>query len=196
MSEDQTHAHETTDTKSKPRDPTLALLLTIVIAITPAAAHAQTPASAAPATCSTAMDTALPAAWSAWTQPEAVTAAPTPATQPELSLGHAYKVQYSPIATVQYPVALKKVVPNTFGGLFMLTIDKAGTYTVALDGDGWIGMVKDGQELRSTGHAHGPDCSTIHKVVDFQLDPGHYTLQISNTAKDSGVVEVVAKTAG
>ncbi len=194
MSEDRNHPQDTAAGKSKPRDPTLSLLLTLVIAITPAVGHAQAPAaSSAPATCSTAMDAALPAAWSAWTQPEAVTAAPTPATQPELSLGHAYKVQYAPIATVQYPVALNKVVPNSFGGLFMLTIDKTGTYTVALDGDGWIGMVKDGQELRSASHAHGPDCSTIHKLVDFQLDPGHYTLQISNTAKDSGVVEVVAK---
>ena len=192
MNEHHNPSPDTAAGKAKPRDPTLSLLLTLVIAITPAAAHAQT-SGAAPATCSTAMDTALPAAWSAWTQPEAVTAAPTPATQPELSLGHAYKVQYAPIATVQYPVALKKVVPNSFGGLFMLTIDKTGIYTVALDGDGWIGMVKDGQELRSASHAHGPDCSTIHKLVDFQLDPGHYTLQISNTAKDSGVVEVVAK---
>ncbi len=193
MTEDMTSTTPSADTRKSRRDPTLSLLLTLVIAVMPAVGHAQTQAASPPATCSTAMNTALPAAWSAWTQAESLTAAPNAATQPEMALGHAYTVTLSPIASVQYPLALKKVTPGSFGGLFMLTIDKAGTYSVALDNGGWLDMVRDGQSLRSSAHGHGPDCSTIHKIVEFDLTPGHYTLQLSNADKDTATLEVVAK---
>ncbi len=164
------------------------LLLALTLAFIPVLAHAET----AP-TCSTALDTALPAAWSAWTAPETLAAAATPATQPEMTIGRAYRVTLAPTANVAYAVPLKAAKDGTFGGLFMLTIDKAGTYTVGVDQAAWVDMVRDGQALKSASFGHGPECSTLHKMVDFALLPGHYTLQLSNAARGVSVVEVVAK---
>ncbi len=173
---------------------TLALIIAAAIA---AAALIAAPAlsfAAEPApTCSTALDKALPEAWVAWTKPESLAAAETPATQPEIAIGHAYKVQLQPTAKVEYAVPMTKLKDGTFGGLFMLTIDKAGTYTVGVDQAAWVDLVRDGQALKSSAHGHGPECSTLHKTVDFSLIPGHYTLQLSNAPQATSVVEVVAK---
>lgn len=173
---------------NSPLNPTLGLILTVLIAITPAAGHAQTQPS-----CSTAINTALPAIWADWTQPESIAAATAPATQPELMLGHAYSVRLSPNATMQYVAPLKSAKEGTFGGLFMLTIDKDGVYSVAVDQKAWVDVVRDGTVLKSVAHAEGQACSTIAKTVDFKLEPGHYTLQLSNAPHDASVVEVVGK---
>lgn len=110
-------------------------------------------------------------------------AAETPATQPEIQVGHAYRVQLQPTVKVEYTVPMTKLKDAIFGGLFMLTIDSAGTYAVGIDQDAWINMVRDGQALKSSAHAHGPACSTLHKTVDYALIPGHYSLKLSNSAK-------------
>ncbi len=169
--------------------------LTAAILLAPLAAHAQTPDSKPSApTCTMAMDTALPAALADWTKPEALPAGASGATQPGVAIGHAYAVQLSPVAAVQYPVAPRKLKDGSFGGLFMLTVDKAGTYTVAFDSAAWIDVVRDGSVVRSSSFGHGPDCSTIHKVVNFDLQPGHYTIEVSSAPKDAGVLMVVVKT--
>ncbi|WP_443750451.1 homogentisate 1,2-dioxygenase [Asticcacaulis solisilvae] len=165
-----------------------------LIAFAPVASYAQTPDSKPSApTCTMAMDTALPAALADWTKPEALPAGANGATQPDITIGHAYKVQLSPVAAVQYPVAPKKLKDGSFGGLFMLTVDKAGTYTVAFDSGAWIDVIHDGQVVRSSTFGHGPDCSTIHKMVDFDLAPGHYTIEVSSAPKDTAVLMVVVK---
>ena len=46
----------------------------------------------------------------------------------------------------------------------------------------WLDVLKDGKPVASSAHAHGPDCSTIHKQVEFKLEPGRYVLQISANA--------------
>lgn len=143
--------------------------------------------------CSTALNSALPAAWSDWATPETVPAAVTPATQPEIRLGQAYNTPLKATGSINYSVQPKKVTGGTFGGLFMLTVEKAGVYTIGLDQAGWIDIVRDGKVVKSSGHGHGPYCSTIRKMVDFQLDPGHYTVQISNAPKATVVIAAVAK---
>lgn len=169
-------------------------LAVALIAFVPLAAQAQTPgAKPQAATCTMALNAALPAAFAGWTKPEALPAAANAATEARLAVGHAYTVQLSPVAAVQYPVAPKKLKDGSFGGLFMLTIDKAGTYTVAFDGAAWIDLIQDGQWVRASGNSHGLDCSTIRKTVDFTLQPGHYTIEVSSAPKDSGVLMVVAK---
>lgn len=166
------------------------LLLVAVLAAAALPVHAETPETP---TCSTALNSALPDKWADWKAPETVPAAVTPATQPEILLDRAYTAPLAATAAVQYAVKPGKVKDATYGGLFMLTIEKAGVYTVALDQAGWIDVVKDGKALKSSGHGHGPACSTIRKMVDFKLDPGHYTIQISNAPKDTAILEVVAK---
>lgn len=166
------------------------LLVAGLLALTPGAAFAE---DAALPVCSTALNSALPEAWKSWAVPEAVPAAATPATQSEILIGQAYTAPLKATASVSYAVQPKKVTEGTFGGLFMLTVEKAGIYTIGLDQAGWIDVVRDGKVIKSSGQGLSPDCSTIRKMVDFRLDPGHYTVQVSNAPKETAVIAVVPK---
>ncbi len=171
---------------------TLAVILPLVLM--PVAATAQDAANPPPPTCSTAMNTALPPLWKSWTTTVPVTGATKAADQPEIAIGKAYAASLQPTAQMEYSIPLGKTPKEgSFGGLFMLTIEKAGVYSIALDQAAWIDVVKDEQSVQSASHGHGPDCSTIRKFVDFQLIPGHYTIQISAADKQALTIEVVAK---
>ena len=63
----------------------------------------------------------------------------------------------------------------------ILVITEAGSYGVALDQNAWVDVARDGASLHSNGNGHGPACSTIRKTVDFQLQPGRYTITLSRT---------------
>jgi hypothetical protein len=63
----------------------------------------------------------------------------------------------------------------------ILVIAEAGTYSVAVDQSARIDVARDGATLNSNGQGHGPACSTIRKIVDFQLLPGRYTITLSRT---------------
>lgn len=69
--------------------------------------------------------------------------------------------------------------PVSYGGMFRLTVGEAATYRVALDSAAWIDVVSGTKAVLSSAHGHGPKCSGIRKVVDFQLKPGRYVLQIA-----------------
>ena len=61
-------------------------------------------------------------------------------------------------------------------------VEAAGTYGVALDQGGWIDVLPGGEggaALTSVKHGHGPECSTIRKIVRFDLKPGTYRLYVS-----------------
>lgn len=164
------------------------LFVMAVMLATPLAAGAQT---AAP-DCASVTAPALPQAWSAFAAPEALTAAAKAADQPEIQLGHAYGLTLTPAAQTEYSVAPKMITPGTFGGLVMLTVDKAGVYSVAISGKVWVDVIRDGQAMKSVSHQDGEPCAAIHKTVNFQLDPGHYTLQLSNAPSKDATVEVLS----
>lgn len=67
----------------------------------------------------------------------------------------------------------------SYGGLFKVDIKRSGTYRVALGNASWIDLIKDGIAAKSVAHAHGPENSGIRKMVDYPLDAGIYTLQLS-----------------
>lgn len=105
------------------------------------------------ATTCTGVDGNLPAGLAPWTQLSAA----TPILRPGVT------------------------IPATPGTAVTIEIAGAGTYGVAIDTGAWIDVSRDGQALRSTAHGHGPACSTIRKIVDFQLEPGRYTILLSRT---------------
>jgi hypothetical protein len=72
-------------------------------------------------------------------------------------------------------------IPATPGTTVTIEIAEAGTYGVAIDTGAWIDVSRDDQPLRPAAHGHGPACSTIRKIVDFQLEPGRYTILLSRT---------------
>lgn len=113
------------------------------------------------ATPCTATDAALPAPLAGWTKTM---------NHPGLMAGHA---------------TLNDAVNGT--AKIDFTIKTAGTYGIALDQAGWIDVSAKGSStpLKSVKHGNGPDCSTIRKIVRFELQPGEYRLDLTNlkTAK-------------
>lgn len=73
---------------------------------------------------------------------------------------------------------------HKFGGMVPIEVKKGGRLTVALDAGAWIDLVRDGAVVKSATHGHGPACSGIRKMVDFDVTPGRYLLQIVNAPTD------------
>ena len=149
-----------------------ALLLLAALQQTPPAAPV-CPATPAP----------LAAEWSGWTTATPLTAAGKPADLDAAMLtpGHRAEVTLLPAAGVSFPTALSRpVAAGSTGGLIGITIATPGKYRLSLGGAMWADMIgPDGKSVSSTAHGHGPDCSGIHKYVDFPLQPGRYVLQLS-----------------
>lgn len=72
------------------------------------------------------------------------------------------------------------------------TITAPGRYRVALDQPGWVDVVRGGKPLASVGHGHGPACTTIRKIIDFDLTAGNYTLKLSKLTKPQAKTMIVA----
>lgn len=67
-----------------------------------------------------------------------------------------------------------------FGGMIPIDVKKPGRLVVALDAGAWIDLVRDGKVVKSVTHGHGPACSGIRKMVEFDATQGRYLLQIVN----------------
>lgn len=76
----------------------------------------------------------------------------------------------------------------SYGGLFKIDIKEDGIYRVALGNASWIDLVKDGKAAKSIAHAQGPENSGIRKMVDYPLEVGTYTLQLSAGADSTSAV--------
>ena len=97
-----------------------------------------------------------------------------------LAVGQAVRLTLLQTPQVHYPVRPEKPGGSvSYGGLVLLNVEEAGTYRVALGSAAWIDLVRNGKALTSSAHGHGPDCTGIRKIVDFQLRPGRYTVQIA-----------------
>lgn len=122
-------------------------------------------------------DAALPPALAFWTQP---------------GTGADLKLFRPLVLTTAAPGAPAPAKPGRVAGIGF-TVAEAGAYTVALGGPGWIDVVPGvgGKPLESIAHGHGPDCTTIRKLVTFRLVPGAYRLQLSGLAAASIKVALV-----
>jgi hypothetical protein len=156
------------------------LCVVATIAFLPIVAKAQDKPSA----CGE-MDKSLPAELSGWTTKSDLEAATGAAGlgKAELTAGRAATVTLHRTPDISYVAQPAKPGGSvSYGGLLRVTVKTAGTYKVGLGSGAWIDLVKDKKLVISTAHGHGPDCSTIRKVVDFPLQPGRYVLQISANA--------------
>jgi hypothetical protein len=149
-----------------------ALLLLAALQQTPPAAPV-CPATPAP----------MAAEWAGWTTATPLAAAGKPADLATATLtpGHRADVMLLPVSGVTFATPLARPAPaGSTGGMLALTVATAGKYRLSLGGAMWADMIgPDGKSVASAGHGHGPDCSGIHKYVDFPLQPGRYVLQLS-----------------
>jgi hypothetical protein len=94
-----------------------------------------------------------------------------------MRVGQAAELVLHPIGAVRLPVAAGRAGGN--GGLAAITITRTGTYRFALGSAGWVDVAAGGKAVKSTTHGHGPACTGIHKIVEFPLKPGRYTIVVS-----------------
>lgn len=128
-----------------------------------------------------ATDTALPANLSGWTAPGG-----------EFGVNKAARLQTGELG--KFPGVPAGAKP---GGAVMIgfKVEAAGRYGVALDQRGWIDVVPGatgGDALKSVAHGHGPACSTIRKIVRFDLQPGLYRLYLTGLDMPDATVMLVA----
>ena len=171
------------------------LTATVLTGITmaPVAVRAQM-APDAPPVCA-AVDKVVPAPWTGWTTPEPLQGGANLGAAGKLVVGRTYSAALSVSPAMSYVVPLPKpAADGSFAGLFTLSVGAAGTYSIALSEGAWIDVASAaGAALTSVAHSHGPACTTIHKVVDFALQPGTYVVQISGAQTSPVVIEVAAK---
>ena len=128
----------------------------------------------------TAMDVNLPAPLAGWTKPGM-----------GLTPGKAIRLR---TISGMYGAVLKVYEPGEAEPGYSeaeFTIERAGVYGIAADQPVWIDVIPQGasQPLISVKHGHGPDCSTIRKIVRFDLQPGSYRLRLSKVTV--GMVKVM-----
>lgn len=115
-----------------------------------------------------------------WSAAGAVTAGRTVAGATVLDVGKGVTATLSHTPGVIYPLRPEKPGGSvSYGGIFAFDVAVAGRYRVALGSGAWIDLVRDGAALVSVAHGHGPDCTGIRKMVDFDLTPGRYILQVA-----------------
>jgi hypothetical protein len=124
---------------------------------------------------------------------EAWSTAPT-TTADSIAPGKPAKVTLLPVTGVTFALAPeRKPADGSFAGVYHLSVATAGTYRVALDKSAWIDLVRDGKSLATAAHTEGPACSGIRKIVDFALEPGTYTLQLSGAKAAQMTVLIATK---
>ncbi len=122
----------------------------------------------------------IPAGLEGWRTMTPVAAGRAPAP---IRVGRGVRATLLAGAEVRYPVApAKPGAAGTSGGVFAFEAAKAGRYRVALGARAWIDVVQGGRTLPSATHGHGPDCSPIKKLVDFDLAAGRYVLQVAGSS--------------
>lgn len=171
----------------------LPLILAAGLTLAAPAAFAQM--APEPAACA-AMDQALPAELAPWPTKAPLAAATSVAGLPNAALvpGQAYAATLSATPDVAYAVQPEKPGGTVSkGGLFSLKVEAAGSYVIALGSAAWIDVLKDGAAQRSTAHGRGPACSSVRKMVTFDLAPGDYVIQISANAQAELPIMVVRK---
>ena len=114
-------------------------------------------------------------------------------TQNMLVAGKGYKAVLNRTTSVFMQTPPEKPGGSTsYAGLFRFDVNEAGNYAVALGGAAWIDVVEGGKSLEPVSFVHGPECTTIRKMVVFALKPGMHVLLVSGNAAEE-VRLIVAK---
>ena len=174
------------------RKTTIALLILAASGVT----HAQQTSTSPQPACA-ALDRHLDGGLEAWRSKANLTAAgnATQLARAELKLGVAVKAILVPTRDIDYPVRPGKPGGSvSYGGLFAFNVVETGTYRVALSTPAWIEVVKDGKSIPVAAFGHGPECTTIRKIVEFPLGVGAHVLEVAGNGANSIDVLVVRKT--
>lgn len=106
--------------------------------------------------------------------------------------GAAFDAALAPTPKVAYVIEPGKPGGSvSFGGLFAFDIAEAGRYRVAQNGRSWVDVIVDGKAATSVAHGHGPECSGVTKMVEYDLPAGRHLLQVAANG-DAALTVMVA----
>ena len=159
------------------------ILLSLLLAAAPSQAMAGMDHAAAPCPATPAPP---PSELQGWTRKTPVRAGATVASATTLPVGQGATATLLPTPKVAYAVRPEKPGGTvSSGGLFAFTAPAAGRYRVALGSGAWIDVLSGKTPVVSVAHGHGPDCSGVRKMVDFDLSPGRYLLQVAGNGSST-----------
>lgn len=170
-------------------------LIAIVAALAASPALAQEGVKPAASACA-AMDAKLPAGLTDWNDKGALASAPGAEHlgHAAMTLGKGYEASLLNTPRISFPVQPEKPGGSVaYGGLFEFTVETAGAYTVALQSAAWIDVLENGKAVAPASFGHGPECTTIRKMVVFPLQPGKHVLQVSANAEPKMKLMVAKK---
>lgn len=125
----------------------------------------------------------LPADLAGWAAPHRPLKAAVKASgagKAMLALGTAFDATLAATPKVEYVLEPGKPGGSvSFGGLFAFDVAQAGRYRVAQNGRSWVDVIVDGKAVTSAAHGHGPECSGVTKMVEYDLSAGRHLLQIA-----------------
>ncbi|PNU05357.1 hypothetical protein A8V01_17350 [Novosphingobium guangzhouense] len=131
------------------------------------------------------------AGWSAVHRPVKAAVKVSAVPKALLAPGVPADVELAPTPKVAYAIEPGKPGGSvSFGGLFVFDVAAAGRYRVAQSGRSWVDVIVDGQAVPSVAHGHGPDCSGIAKMVEYDLPAGRHLLQIAANGEQALTVMV------
>jgi len=115
-----------------------------------------------------------------------LTAGRDAAAAPSLELDRLYELTLAPHEQVQLPVADRKAhgAGTGFSGLVRLQIPAAGSYRVSVGSQMWVDLVSGSMLIATSDFAGQHGCDAPHKIVQFDLQPGTFILQMSGAAGD------------
>lgn len=124
----------------------------------------------------------LPAGLKGWERKQPVHAAETVKTATPLPIGTGVAAILLPTSQIGYAVEARGGGgANSNGGMFAFTVAMAGRYRVALGAGAWVDVLRGTTPAPSVAHAHGPACTGVRKLVDFDLTPGRHVLQVAGS---------------
>jgi hypothetical protein len=150
----------------------------------------------APAPACAAMDANLPADLADWNGKAALASATggPDLAKASFELGKGYEAGLLNTPKIAFPMQPEKPGGTVaHAGLFEFTVPAAGNYTVALSAAAWIDVIESGKAVTPTSFGHGPECTSIRKMVVFPLQAGKHTLQISGNAQPAMKIMVAKK---
>jgi hypothetical protein len=133
----------------------------------------------------------LPVGLEGWTNNEPVETGTTAAAAAALPLGRSVKATLLPNSKVGYAIRPEKPGDQaSSGGVFAFVVSTPGRYRIALGSAAWVDVLSGTTLVTSAAHGHGPDCSGIRKIVDFDLKPGRYLLQVAGSGSATVTIMV------
>ena len=94
--------------------------------------------------------------------------------------------------TYEVPPTHKPRSNPAYGGLFPITpIAVPGPYQVTVSDIAWIDVVQNGKSLKPIAFTDSKDCHSVRKSVRFDLAKGPATIEISDAAKQSIMLDVL-----